>query len=146
MEGVLLWTRAVEPEHPGADVLLRLEVARDEHFHQCVLEARGLRTTCAQDHTLKVRLTRLEPRTHYYYRFVVEKEGRELGSPVGRTRTACARGLPIHFVVASYEELLGQERGGWQRLLQREEDPDFILFVGPSSWEAGGEAAALHSV
>lgn len=148
--GVLLWTRAVDPAHPGADVRLRLQVARDEHFHQCVLEARGLRTTCAHDHTLKVRLTGLEPCTHYYYRFIVEREGRELGSPVGRTRTsgACARERPIHFVVASYEELLGHEHGRWQRLLQREEDPDFILFVEASLGEDGPEAdaGALQSV
>ena len=149
-EGVVLWTRAVDADAPGEDVVLCLQVARDEHFRRRVLEAGGLRTTSEHDHTLKVRLTGLAPCTHYYYRFVLERHGRELGSPVGRTRTGGAShlGAPIHFVVASYEDFLGQESPLWQRLLQREEDPDFILFASgmPAEAEPPSEAAPVHSM
>jgi alkaline phosphatase D len=138
-DGVLLWTRAVDPSHPGAPLVLTLQVARDEYFVHRVLEVPGLCTTPARDHTLKVRVTNLAPSTRYHYRFVLEKEGRYLGSPHGRTRTgpALASDRPLHFVVASYRELLGHGEDTCRRLLRHEEDLDFILLLGDSLHEDG---------
>ncbi|WP_162159623.1 PhoD-like phosphatase N-terminal domain-containing protein [Cystobacter fuscus] len=138
-DGVVLWTRAVDPSHPGAPLVLTLQVARDEHFAHRVLEVPGLCTTPVRDHTLKVRVTNLAPSTRYHYRFVLEKNGRTLGSPRGRTRTgpAPASDRPLHFVVASYRDLLGSGDDTGQRLSRHEEDLDFILLLGDSLHEEG---------
>ncbi|WP_157775119.1 PhoD-like phosphatase N-terminal domain-containing protein [Melittangium boletus] len=136
---VVLWTRAVDPRHPGARLSLSLQVARDARFEHRVLESSGLSTSCAHDHTLKVRVTNLEPCTRYHYRFLVEKDGQCLGSVTGRTRTGpeSLQERPLHFVVAHYQDFL---RGG--RLLAHGEDPDFILFMADSLHDAGGRPLA----
>jgi alkaline phosphatase D len=135
---VVLWTRVVDPERPDADIALTLVVARDEAFEHRVLEKAGLVASAANDHTLQVKVTRLEPRTRYYYRFIVEKEGQRLGSPVGRTRTAPASGTnaPVRFAVANCQDFRGRYYNSWQRLLQLDEDLDFVLFVGDYIYEA----------
>jgi alkaline phosphatase D len=135
---VVLWTRAVDSEHPDADVELTLQVSTDERFRNRVVELQGLRATAEHDHTLKVKVTNLRARTRYYYRFVVEKDGKRLGSPVGRTRTAPApdESLPVRFAVASCQDFRGRYYNTWQRLLQLDEDLDFILFVGDYVYEA----------
>ncbi|WP_257461712.1 alkaline phosphatase D family protein [Archangium lipolyticum] len=135
---VVLWTRAVDSGRPDADVALTLEVATDEGFRNRVLELDGLRATAAHGHALKVKVTNLQPRTHYYYRFILEKEDQRLGSPVGRTRTAPApdAGVPVRFAVANCQDFRGRYYNSWQRLLQLDEDLDFILFVGDYIYEA----------
>lgn len=133
-DGVVLWTRAVDPTRPHAPLVLTLQVARDARFEHRVLEVEGLVTTPARDHTVKVRVTNLAPSTRYHYRFLLEREGQWLCSPGGRTRTgpASCQARPLDFVVASYQELLGQEEGLWRRLLRRDAEPDFILLPGHS--------------
>jgi alkaline phosphatase D len=128
---VVLWTRALHPLHAARPLALTLQVALDARFEQRVLEAPGLRTSAAHDHTLKARVMNLEPNTRYHYRFLVEQDGRCLGSAVGRTRTgpASAHERPLHFVVARSEELFGPEAGR-TALLEQGEEPDFILVLG----------------
>jgi alkaline phosphatase D len=137
-DAVVLWTRAVDPARPDEDVELTLQVATDEDFKNRVLELEGLRATAEHDHTLKVKVTNLRARTRYYYRFVLEKDRKRLGSPVGRTRTAPApdQGLPVRFVVANCQDFRGRYYNTWQRLLQLDEDLDFVLFVGDYVYEA----------
>ena len=138
VDAVVLWTRAVDAAHPEEDVELTLLVATDEQFTQRVLELEGLRATAEHDHTLKVKVTNLRPRTRYYYRFIVEKGDNRLGSPVGRTRTAASStmSLPVRFAVANCQDFRGRYYNTWQRLLQLDEDLDFILFVGDYVYEA----------
>lgn len=135
---VVLWTRLVDPERPEADVALTLVVARDENFQQRVLEQAGLVARAAHGHALKVKVTRLEPRTRYYYRFILEKDGQRLGSQVGRTRTAAAPGTnaPVRFAVANCQDFRGRYYNSWHRLLQLDEDLDFVLFVGDYVYES----------
>lgn len=135
---VVLWTRMVDPERPEADVTLTLVVAKDEAFKQLVLERAGLVARAAHGHALKVKVTRLEPGTRYYYRFILEKDGQRLGSPVGRTRSAPASGTnaPVRFVVANCQDFRGRYYNSWHRLLQLDEDLDFVLFVGDYIYEA----------
>ena len=145
--GVVLWTRAVDPRRPQAPLTLTLQVARDARFVHRVLELPGLRTTPAHDHTLKVRVTHLTPSTAYHYRFVLTHGGRRLASPGGRTRTGPSPSAvsPVHFVVASARELLGGDDALWRRLLRRDEDPDFILLWGESLLEVGATPALCRS-
>ena len=83
-------------------------------------------------------MTNLQPRTRYYYRFILEKDGQRLGSPVGRTRTAPASGTdaPVRFVVANCQDFRGRYYNSWQRLLQLDEDLDFVVFLGDYIYEA----------
>lgn len=135
---VVLWTRAVDPEHPDSDVLLTLQVAKDEAFEQLVVHSRGLRAPSEQDHTLQVKVTNLEPRTVYFYRFLVERKDERWASRTGRTRTAPAAdsAVPIRFVVANCQDFRGRYYNTWQHLLRLDEDIDFILFIGDYIYES----------
>jgi len=137
-DSVVLWTRAVDPSRPDEDVELTLQVATDERFEALVLELEDLRATSAHDHILKVKVTNLQPRTRYFYRFVLERKRKRLGSQVGRTRTAPAAdaGVPVRFVVANCQDFRGRYYNSWQRLLQLDEELDFIVFLGDYIYEA----------
>ncbi|HEY0096540.1 MAG TPA: alkaline phosphatase D family protein, partial [Archangium sp.] len=138
-DSVVLWTRAVDPARPDAEQTLTLQVATNEGVHPLVLELGGLRVTSAHDHILKVKVTNLQPGTRYFYRFLLGKKGHQrLGSQVGRTRTAPApdAGVPVRFVVANCQDFRGRYYNSWQRLLQLDEELDFIVFLGDYIYEA----------
>ncbi|WP_244224526.1 alkaline phosphatase D family protein [Corallococcus sicarius] len=135
---VVLWTRAVDPANADADVELTLQVARSADFRTLVLERKGLRALAEDDHTLRVQVTNLAPRTVYFYRFVVDGQKHErFSSPVGRTRTAPSddADVPARFVVANCQDFLGRYYNAWQRLLQLDEDLDCVVFLGDYIYE-----------
>jgi alkaline phosphatase D len=140
---VVLWTRGVDPGNADADVTLTLQVATDDGFTQRVLELTGVSVTPAHDHAVKVKVTGLAPRTTYFYRFLQEKNGRRVASPVGRTRTAPEAGTdtPVRFVVANCQNYNGRYYNTWQRLVQLDEDLDFVVFLGDYVYETTLEAA-----
>lgn len=139
-DSVVLWTRAVDPSHLGS-IKVALQVGTDAELKSLVVELDGLEAMPAHDYTLKVKVTNLQPRTTYYYRFTYEKDGQRYASPVGRTRTAPAQGqdVPVRFVFASCQDFLGRYYNPWQYLLQRDEDLDFIVFLGDYVYETTGD-------
>ncbi|HZH75789.1 MAG TPA: alkaline phosphatase D family protein [Archangium sp.] len=139
-DSVVLWTRAVNPAGNGEALRIRLEVGTEAEFRTLVLE-QDVQALPAHDHTLKVKVTNLQPRTTYYYRFLYEREGQRYASPVGRTRTAPASGqdVPVRFVFASCQDFIGRYYNTWQYLLQRDEDLDFIAFLGDYIYETTGD-------
>jgi alkaline phosphatase D len=142
---VVLWTRAVDDAHghaPG-DTVVTLEVSKEEGFGALVLKLDGLRALATHDNALKVKVTNLEPRTTYYYRFIFEHDGERYISPVGRTKTAPAAGddVPVKFVFASCQDYVGRYFNSWSRLLQLDEDVDFIMFLGDYIYETTGDPA-----
>ena len=145
-DSVVVWTRAVDSEHEGhaaGDTTLTLEVSKDESFGSLVLNQAGLKALVAHDNAIKVKVTNLEPRTTYYYRFIFEHDGERYVSPVGRTKTAPAAGddVPVKFVFASCQDYVGRYFNAWSRLLQLDEDVDFILFLGDYIYETTGDPA-----
>ncbi|MFH9422920.1 alkaline phosphatase D family protein [Streptomyces sp. NPDC017529] len=93
---VVLWTRlAPKPYEPGngmpqARVTVRWEVAYDEKFRR--LAGRGRAEAHPEfNHAVHIEATGLAPDRVYYYRF---RAGSWI-SPVGRTRTAPARGAKL---------------------------------------------------
>ncbi|MBZ4417349.1 alkaline phosphatase [Myxococcus sp. RHSTA-1-4] len=142
-ESVVLWTRVVDSGRPGADLSLTVQVALDESFSKRVLELKDVPTTSAHDHVLKVKVTGLAPRTTYFYRFLYEESGRRVASPLGRTRTAPEAGAdtPVRFMVANCQNYNGRYYNSWQRLLQLDEDLDFVVFLGDYIYETTPEAA-----
>ncbi len=139
-DSVVLWTRAVDSARAGEATRLRLEVGTDAELRTLVLE-QDVQSLPAHDHTLKVKVTNLQPRTTYYYRFLYERDGQRYASPVGRTRTAPASGqdVPVRFVFASCQDFIGRYYNAWQYLLQRDEDLDFIAFLGDYIYETTGD-------
>jgi alkaline phosphatase D len=141
-DSVVLWTRAVNSEHPG-DISLSLEVSTEEGFGQLVLQQQGLTALADHDNAIKVKVTNLQPRTTYYYRFVYAHDGETFTSPVGRTKTAPAAGddVPVRFVFASCQDYVGRYYNTWAQLLQSNVSLDFIVFLGDYIYETTGDPA-----
>ncbi len=144
-DSVVVWTRAVTSENADnpPDTTVTLEVSKEEAFGTLVLKQEGLRALGAHDNAIKVKVTNLEPRTTYYYRFVLTQGEERYVSPVGRTRTAPAAGddVPVKFVFASCQDYVGRYFNSWSRLLQLDEDVDFIVFLGDYIYETTGDPA-----
>ncbi|MCP3142339.1 alkaline phosphatase D family protein [Pyxidicoccus xibeiensis] len=140
---VVLWTRVEDVGNPGDDLRLTLQVSTHERFKERVLEFVDVPATAAHDHVVKVKVVGLAPRTRYFYRFLYAKNGRRVSSPVGRTRTApeAGSGEPVRFVVANCQNYNGRYYNAWQRLLQLDEDLDFVVFLGDYVYETTPEAA-----
>ncbi|MGK7391929.1 MAG: alkaline phosphatase D family protein [Candidatus Cyclobacteriaceae bacterium M2_1C_046] len=79
-DAVIIWTR-VHAESSN-EVTLLWQVSEDSTF-QNIVKSGGATAEAANDHTVKVDVTGLQPGQTYFYRF---KSG-EIFSPVGRTRT-----------------------------------------------------------
>jgi len=96
-DSVVLWTRlapeplATDPNRPGGmppePVAVRWEVGLDDRLSQIV---RNGEAAAMPDyaHAVHVEYAGLEPGRDYWYRFITGGEA----SPIGRTRTAPARG------------------------------------------------------
>ncbi|MEU6314297.1 alkaline phosphatase D family protein [Streptomyces sp. NPDC047014] len=90
-EGILLWTRvtpapeAVPGSGLGAATPVGWEVAADRNFSRVVASG-TVTATAATDHTVKVDVRGLQPRTPYWYRFTAGTTT----SPTGRTLTTPA--------------------------------------------------------
>jgi alkaline phosphatase D len=143
-DSVVVWTRAVDSEHEHAeDTTVTLEVSKDENFGSLVLKQDGLKALAAHDNAIKVKVTNLEAKTRYYYRFIFEHDGERYVSAVGRTKTAPAAGddVPVKFVFASCQDYVGRYYNAWSRLLQLDEDVDFIVFLGDYIYETTGDPA-----
>ncbi len=141
-DSVVLWVRAVNPDAAGSDTQVRLEVSTSEDFASLVLD-QTFTALASHDHALKVKVTNLSARTTYYYRFTVDVGGQKYTSNVGRTRTAPAPGdnVPVKFAFASCQDYIGRYYNAWQRLLQLDEDLDFVVFLGDYIYETTGDAS-----
>ncbi|MCL8024919.1 alkaline phosphatase D family protein [Nocardioides bruguierae] len=143
-DSVVLWTRlAPDPlaedgrgGMPGVEVLVRWEVAEDERFRRVV--ARGRTVARPRDaHAVHVEAQGLRPGREYFYRF---RTGLHL-SPVGRTRTAPARGsspTSVDLAIASCAQLEHGYFTAYRRIA--EDAPDLVVHLGDYlyEYEAGG--------
>ncbi|MCP3102000.1 alkaline phosphatase D family protein [Myxococcus sp. K15C18031901] len=141
-DSVVLWVRAVDPDNASANAPVRLEVATTAEFTSLVLD-RSFTALAEHDHALKVKVTNLSPRTTYYYRFTLEVGGTKYTSATGRTRTAPAAGddVAVRFAFASCQDYIGRYYNAWQRLLQLDEDLDFVVFLGDYVYETTGDTS-----
>lgn len=141
-DGVILWTRAAEASLPAGDVALILTLATDSEFSSLVELDGGsslaLTAESANDHCVRVRLTGLEARTTYYYRFSIEVEGETFVSRTGRTRTAPALDSeePVRFAYVSCQDYNGRFFNPYALLAH--EDIDFIVHLGDYVYETTG--------
>lgn len=137
---IIIWTRvtpspdATPGSGLGADAAITWQVSPRRDFTS--LTASGTATvTVATDHTLKVDVTGLSPRTAYFYRFLLA-DG-TASSRVGQMRTAPAVGSAVNslrFGVTSCSNYEGGYFAAYRYLAQRT-DLDFIIHLGDYIYE-----------
>ncbi|UQA58887.1 alkaline phosphatase D family protein [Polyangium aurulentum] len=139
---VIVWTRLVDPDKPGVDLDLELEVSADDSFETLLpvngQERLALKSEAAFDNCVKVRLEG-KPATTYYYRFVYAKDGKLFGSMIGRTKTAPAEDsdLPVRFAYVSCQDFIGRYYNALFPLGRVE--LDFFVHLGDYVYETTGD-------
>jgi alkaline phosphatase D len=146
-ESVVLWTRlAPQPLAPGGgmapvDHPVGFEVARDESFRDIAVRGEQWATP-AWGHSVHAEVRGLEPGRPYWYRFHLG----EAVSPVGRTRTAPARGSAVdslRFAIASCQHYEHGYFSAWRHA--RADDLDLVLFLGDYIYEGSWGTGAVRS-
>jgi alkaline phosphatase D len=145
-DSVILWTRLVnDPLADGGGVPdqplpVRWEVAADDGFEDVVASGDAVAEP-ALAHAVHVDASGLEPATWYWYRFSVGG----VISPVGRTRTAPARGddpRRLRFAFASCQD---RQAGYWTAYDHlATEDLDLVVHLGDYIYEGAPDPAALR--
>jgi alkaline phosphatase D len=140
-DSVILWTRLFDPDDATSDHTLTVEVGLDPVFTVKTARATGLASLNAHDGNVKVKVTGLRPSTYYYYRFIYEKGGKPITSPVGRTKTAPAANdtNAVRFAVASCQDFIGRYFNTWHRAAMISDELDFIAFIGDYVYETTGD-------
>ncbi len=147
-DGVVLWTRlAPEPLSPdggggmaAAATDVTWEIAEDDRFTVGVQRGRALASP-AWGHSVHVEIGGLSPARPYWYRFLAGGEA----SPVGRTRTAPARGATIDRLRFAYASCQQFEQGWFtaHRHIAAEE-LDLMVFLGDYIYESSSGGAHVR--
>jgi alkaline phosphatase D len=148
-DGMVLWTRLAPAPLQGdggmtaKPVSVRWDVALDENFSKIVRSGTA-RAQPEWGHAVHVEVTGLQPGRPYWYRFIANGET----SPIGRTRTAPARGASVDRLRLCFGSCQKYEAGfyaAWHHVVA--EDPDLILFLGDYIYEgapSAKDAVRLH--
>ncbi|MEO1187893.1 MAG: alkaline phosphatase D family protein [Pseudomonadota bacterium] len=101
-DSVIIWTRVTpDAAFPDEPVPVSFGVFEDAELQRPVRYGQGF-ATADRDYTVKVNITDLDPGTDYYFRFVANVASGDVGSPIGRTKTAAADGTaPVKLAVIS---------------------------------------------
>lgn len=133
-DAVILWTR-VEPEDEEGPFDVRVEVSTSDDFAM-IIASDTVSAEADYDHTIRMRVTGLEPYATYFYRFTA----RGVRSITGRTKTAPEddQDVAVRFAFAACQDYVGRYYHSWKALA--EEDPvDFVLFLGDYIYETNGD-------
>ena len=143
-DSVVLWTRALNPASPKEPCHVQLQVASDPEFASTVYRSTSIAVSEDTDHTLRIKVIGLAPRTTYHYRFLVLRDDNIYSSVKGRTRTAPAADddQPVKFAFWSCQDYEGRYYNSWQRLHQLDENLDFVLGLGDYIYEKVPKTAA----
>ena len=137
-DSVVLWTRLAPIAGEQGDAPVSLEVATDPGFSASVIQRRELLARAEHDHCVKVRVSGLDPRTTYYYRFLHNGEV----SPTGRTKTAPSPNdpVPVRFAVLNCMDYVGRYYNTLAHLALTEADStDFVAHLGDYIYETTGD-------
>jgi alkaline phosphatase D len=147
-DGFVIWTRlAPDPlaaggGMPAEPVRVEWEVGADERLRRSV--RRGAATALPEHaHAVHVELRGLDPDRWYWYRF---RAGGET-SPIGRTRTAPAAGIPVRRFRFAYASCQHWEQGyfaAYRHMLA--DDLDLVVHVGDYIYEVSswGDEVRRH--
>jgi alkaline phosphatase D len=133
---VVFWTRCTRTDNPARPVRVVLQVAADSGFRSIVANVR-LVAHSGHDHTVRAKVTQLEPGRTYHYRFVAGADH----SPVGRAKTAAHTDQPLTQLKFAWFTCQDWSVNHWgaMSLLGREE-LDFVVHVGDYIYETVGAA------
>lgn len=118
-DGIVLWTRAEPLDRSALPLPIIVQVSADKNFATVVVE-QPLSATLANDYTLRVTVTGLEPDSWYYYRFI---SGTGDTSRTGRTHTApdAQSTAALRMAMASCQNYEQGFFGAWARLVADDE-------------------------
>ncbi len=141
-DGVVLWTRlapdmfAPHGGMPAVPVGVDWKIATNHGMTQGVRSGRALATP-ELAHSVHVELTGLQPGRHYFYQFRYGKHR----SPVGRTKTAPARGERLQHLSFAFASCQAWDYGYYSayKHLARE-DLDLVVHLGDYVYEGGIDA------
>jgi alkaline phosphatase D len=145
-DGMVLWTRlAPRPLQPDggmgrAPVEVRWQVADDPELRR-VVRSGSVRAVSEAGHSVHVEVAGLRPDREYWYRFTAGGHA----SPVGRTRTAPARGAEVGRLRLAYGSCQKYEAGFWgayDHLVA--DEPDLVLFLGDYIYEQAPTANGVR--
>lgn len=127
---IVLWTRAA-PLTAGSQKVF-YEVATDEGFDNMIASGE-LEAIADWDHTLRIKVTELEPGTPYFYRFASQGAVSE----VGRAKTAPVPedSVNVRFAFATCQDYVNRYFHSWRVLCEQEAEIDFVLFLGDYIYE-----------
>jgi alkaline phosphatase D len=131
--GTILWTRA---EGLKRSARLKLEVAKDRHFKNTVVE-KTVTARRDRDFTARTRVNGLRPDHEYFYRFFTEHSHSE----VGRFRTGPPLNSKRPLKIAYYS--CQQYQAGFynaQAAIANEPDVDLVLCLGDYIYESRYES------
>ena len=143
--GVVLWTRlAPDPLSgggmPDRPVPVAWQVATDERFRDVVASDAEV-SRPGLGHSVHAEVEGLRPGAEYFYRFRV---GNEL-SPVGRTRTAPARGARLDRFAFAFTSCQAYPHGYFTaHRHMSEEDLDLVVQLGDYIYEGAPDPASLR--
>jgi alkaline phosphatase D len=128
--GTILWTRA---EGLKKSAKLKLEVAKDRHFKNTVLE-KTVTARSDRDFTARTRVNGLRPDHEYFYRFFTEHSHSEVGR--FRTGPPLDSKRPLKIAYYSCQEY---QPGFYnaQAAMANEKDVDLVLCLGDYIYESG---------
>ena len=146
-DAVILWTRLVSDPLvdggglPDQPLPVRWEVATTDAFDDIVASGDTVAEP-AFGHAVHVDASGLEPASWYHYRFSVG----EWTSPVGRTRTAPARGDEVDRLRFAFASCQDQQDGHWpvHRHIAAEQDLDLVVFLGDYIYEDEPDPSAMR--
>lgn len=128
---LILWTRISVDRAAPETVPVSWVVARDPALRDVVAAGQS-EATAATDHSVKVDVTGLEPRTRYWYAFEACGER----SVVARTQTLPEGAVErIRFAQCSCAKFNAGFFNGYARIAERD-DLDFVLHLGDYIYEA----------
>lgn len=144
-DGIVLWTRLLAPgafDSLGeAPVPVRWEISHDEGFSRIAQRGETL-ATAELAHSVHAEVMGLEPDRGYFYRFIA---GGNV-SPVGRARTLPLPGAQPARLRLAYASCQRWEHGYYAAYRHmREEDPDFVMFLGDYIYEYPNATAAVRN-
>ena len=139
-DSVVLWTRLVpEGEAVVGDVLVRVELARDEAFTAAVFD-RDVTAREDEGHSVHVVVEGLEADSWYWYRF----SAGPFTSPLGRTRTTPAEDATVTQVVVGSASCQNYE-DGWY-VAHRDiaaAGLDLLVWLGDYVYEGAGQQVGV---
>jgi alkaline phosphatase D len=127
--GTILWTRA---EGLKKSARLKLEVAKDRHFKNTVIE-KTVTARADRDFTARARVNGLRPHHEYFYRFFTQHSH----SPVGRFRTGPPLDSQQPLKIAFYSCQEYQPGFYNAQAAMANEDVDLVLCLGDYIYESG---------